>query len=221
MSRQLSFDLPVRTARRREDFFVSTANARAVALIDGWRDWPSGKLMLTGPVGSGKTHLAHIWADMAGAGVVAARALAGADIDALAARPLAVEDCHAIAGRAEDERALFHLHNLALANGRALLLTADRAPAHWGLALPDLVSRMQGTATVALDPPDDALLHAVLAKLFDDRQVAPPPAVLSFLLRRIDRSFDAARAAVERLDAAALEQGRAITRPLAAEVLDD
>lgn len=220
MPRQLSFDLPVRTARRREDFYVSTANARAVALIDGWRDWPSGKLVLAGPTGSGKTHLAHIWADMADARVMPAGDLAQADIATLVATPLAVEDCQTIAGQPEAERALFHLHNLALAEGRALLLTADAAPSHWRVALPDLASRMQGTTTVTLEPPDDALLHAVLAKLFDDRQITPPPAVLFYLLRRIDRSFDAARDAVETLDRAALEQGRAITRPFAAEVLD-
>ncbi|WP_135501889.1 HdaA/DnaA family protein [Roseovarius aestuariivivens] len=221
MSRQLSFELPVRTARRREDFFVSSANQRAVALIDTWRDWPSGKIVLAGPPGSGKTHLSHIWADMAEGRIVAATDLSSADISTLAATPVAVEDCTSIAGDADAERALFHLHNLTLAEGNPILFTARTAPTHWSLVLPDLASRMQATTTVMLEPPDDALLTAVLAKLFDDRQITPAPAVLSYLVRRIERSFDAARAAVEKLDRASLEQSRAITRPMAAEVLDN
>ena len=133
---------------------------------------------------------------------------------------MAVEDCQRIAGQPEAERALFHLHNLALAEGHQILLTSESAPSHWPLTLADLTSRMQGTTTVMLEPPDDVLLTAVLTKLFDDRQITPAPAVLSYLVRRIDRSFAAAREAVDKLDSAALDQGRAITRPLAAEVLD-
>ena len=144
-ARQLSFDLPVRTALGRADFFVSPANADAVALIEGWQDWPSRKLLLAGSAGAGKTHLAHVWAEQAGARIVAAGQLAQADIPALATGPLAVEDAHAIARDRAAEEALFHLHNLVLAEGHALLITAREAPALWDLGLPDLASRMAGT----------------------------------------------------------------------------
>ena len=107
MHRQLSFDLPVRAALGREDFFVAPANAMAVALIEGWRDWPGRKLVLEGPKGAGKTHLAHVWAQAAGARIVKARALAGADIPDLASGPVAVEDVPLIAGDTAAENALF------------------------------------------------------------------------------------------------------------------
>ena len=221
MARQLSFDLPVRTALGRDDFFVSSANATAVAMIEGWRTWPARKLVLVGPRGAGKTHLAHVWAAQSDARIIPARDVAGADIPALAEGPVAVEDCDAIAGDRAAEDALFHLHNLALAEGQSLLFTAAAAPSQWPLGLPDLASRMQGTPTVQIAPPDDELLMAVMMKLFSDRQLSPAPPTLTFLIRRIDRSFDAARDIVERLDAAALEQRRPINTGLARELLDN
>jgi len=217
---QLSFDLPVREALGRDDFFVSPANAEAVAMIEGWQGWPSRKLLLVGPRGSGKTHLAHVWASLGEARIVTAQGLVRADIPDLATGNVAVEDCDTIAGDAATEEALFHLHNLALAEGRTVLFTATRAPKHWGLTLPDLASRMQGTLAITLREPDDALLAAVLMKLMADRQLAPSPETVPYLTRRIDRSFEAARDVVERLDALALATGRPINRALAAKVLD-
>ncbi|MFN3209942.1 MAG: HdaA/DnaA family protein [Roseovarius sp.] len=220
MAQQLSFDLPAKPAHGREDFFVSAANAQAVALIDTWQSWPARKLVLHGPPGAGKTHLAHVWSSQCGALIVAARDLPDADIPALARDHVAVEDCATIAGDDAAETALFHLHNLTLAEGHSLLLTASTAPKYWNLSLPDLASRMQGTPAVELDLPDDRLLTAILAKLFDDRQLAPAPDVIPFLLRRIDRSFDSARQVVAMLDSAALSRKRSITRPFARDVLD-
>ncbi|MGK7754625.1 MULTISPECIES: HdaA/DnaA family protein [unclassified Roseovarius] len=220
MAQQLSFDLPAKPAHGREDFFVSAANAQAVALIDTWQAWPARKLVLHGPPGSGKTHLAHVWSAQSGATIVPAGDLAQADIPALARTHVAVEDCETIAGDDTAETALFHLHNLTLAEGHFLLLTAHAAPKYWNLALPDLASRMQGTPAVELDLPDDRLLTAILAKLFDDRQLTPAPDVIPYLVSHIDRSFEAARQVVALLDSAALSRKRAITRPFARDVLD-
>ncbi|WP_371037853.1 chromosomal replication initiator DnaA [Rhodosalinus sp. FB01] len=221
MPRQLSFDLPARPALGRDDFFVSPANAEALATVEGWRDWPGGKLVLVGPQGAGKTHLAHVWAALSGARIVAAAELAAADIPALAARPVAVEDADRIAQDGAAEAALFHLHNLALAERRALLVTGRGAPGRWGLGLPDLESRLQAAGIVRLAAPDDALLSALLAKLFADRQLSPSPDTITYLTRRIDRSFAAAARIVAKLDRAALAGKRPVTRALAAEVLDE
>lgn len=221
MTRQLALDLPVRTARGRADFFAARSNAVALATIEGWRDWPGGRMVLVGPKGSGKTHLAQVWADCCpGAQVLPAADLPGADIPALAKCPLAVEDAGALAGDAGGEEALFHLHNLMGAQGLPLLLTSDQAPAHWTLRLPDLASRMQAMPVARLEPPCDMLLSAVLVKLFADRQIAVAPTVIAWLLPRMERSLSAAADVVARLDAAALAEGRAVTVPLAALVLD-
>jgi chromosomal replication initiation ATPase DnaA len=221
MPEQLSFDLPVREALGRDDFFVSPTNAEAVAMIETWQDWPSRKLILVGPHGAGKTHLTHVWATQSGARILPAADLAGADIPDLAKGHVAVEDADTIAGTGPLEDALFHLHNLVLAEGNSLLLTAARPTSRWSLALPDLASRIQGTPYTTLREPDDALLAAVLMKLMTDRQLSPSPSVLSYLTRRIDRSFAAAREVVERLDSTALSTGRPINRSLAAKVLDN
>lgn len=221
MTRQLAFDLPAREALGRENFFVSPANALALAAIDRWRQWPQGRMLVVGPGGAGKTHLAHVWAADSGARVVAAAGLGGTDIGEIAdAGALVIEDAERVAGVPADEAALFHLHNLAGERGSRLLLTASRPVRDWALALPDLESRMQAISVARLEAPDDALLSAVLVKLFADRQITVAPALIPYLASRIVRSIDAARDVVARLDALALAEGRAVTRSLAATLLD-
>lgn len=200
----------------REHFFVAPSNALALQTVDDWQHWPGRKLLLVGPEGAGKTHLTHVWAAEADAVILAAETLAGADIASLSGRAVAVEDADRI-GAAEAQ--LFHLHNLATTTG-ALLLTARTPPRDWGLTLPDLKSRMQATPIAQLDGPDDALLSAVLVKLFADRQVAVPANLIPYLVSRMPRSIGAARALVAALDARALSEARPITRALAAELLD-
>jgi len=220
MAKQLSFDLPVRTAHGREEFFISPANAMAVAMIDVWHNWAGRKLVLIGPRGAGKTHLAHVWAEMADATIISARDLAHADIPGLAQSNLAIEDIPAIADCPAAQDALFHLHNLALSEGRSILFTAHTAPQHWNLSLADLESRMQGTQAAFLQAPDDALLAALLGKLFHDRQLTPHPDTIPYLTARMDRSFETARQLVAEIDKAALQQSRPLGRKLAGEVLD-
>jgi chromosomal replication initiation ATPase DnaA len=220
VSRQLAFDLPAKDALTRDEFFVSPANALALAAIDGWRRWPGGKMLLVGPKGSGKTHLAHIWLEAAGATLIHGADLERVDLPGLAAEgAVAVEDAEAIAGLPEAETALFHLHNL-LSQGGSLLLTAATPARDWGLGLPDLISRLQAAPVTRLDAPDDALLSAVLIKLFADRQITVAPNLIAYLITRMPRSIGAARGLVAALDAAALAKARPITRALAAEVLD-
>lgn len=219
MAEQLSFDLPVRPALGRDDFFVSEANAMAVALVENWPNWSSGKLVISGPVGSGKTHLVHVWANLSGGHIIDATELMDADIPSLAAASVAVENVHLIAQVPEAQDALFHLHNLVLAEGNTLLLTGVDAPKHWGLTLPDLASRMQGTMNATLSDPDDMLLSVLLAKLFNDRQLIPTPDTIPYLVKNIDRSYAAARALVEDLDRASLSEKKPITRAFASRFL--
>lgn len=216
MIRQLAFALPNAEALTREDFFVAPSNALALQTVEGWQDWPGRKLLLIGPEGAGKTHLAHVWATLSGAAILTGPDLAQTDVASLAGRPVLVDDADRI-GPAEAQ--LFHLHNLAT-SGAALLLTARTPPRDWGLALPDLVSRMQATQIARLEAPDDALLSAVLVKLFADRQVTVPSNLISYLITRMPRSIGAARTLVADLDARALAAGRPITRTLAAELVD-
>lgn len=216
---QLPLPLPTRTALGWQDFFVSPSNALAVAQVENWRNWPTQKLILAGPNGAGKTHLAHIWAQMAEARIVDADALRGADIAALAEGPVCVENLEKIAGRRADEEILFHLHNLVLAGGNALMITATRPPAHWNLSLPDLASRMMGAQVAHISEPDDTLLSALLAKLFADRQIMPAPEVIAYLVRHMPRSYATAARIVAALDAAALAHQRRVSRPMAARVL--
>jgi chromosomal replication initiation ATPase DnaA len=214
--RQLAFDLPSAEAMTREHFFVAPSNALALAAVDGWQDWPGRKLMLIGPEGAGKTHLARIWAALTGAVILPAETLDGQDIASLTGRAVVVEDADRLG---EAEAQLFHLHNLVTTTG-VLLLTARTPPRDWGMTLPDLKSRMQATPIAQLDGPDDALLSAVLVKLFADRQISVPANLIPYLISRMPRSIGAARALVATLDTRTLAAGRPITRALAGEILD-
>ena len=213
--RQLALALEHAESFAREDFLSGPSNAVALALVDAWPDWSHRTVMLTGPEGSGKSHLAAIWAQTAGARLIAARALEEASVpSALATGALVVEDV--VAG-AFDERALFHLLNLAREHDAFVLLTARTAPMTF--AVRDLASRVKALPLVAMMPPDDTLLRAVLVKLFADRQLSVDEALIGYVATRIERSFAAARAVVARLDDEALRHKRPLTRAFAAEVL--
>ncbi|SEW23919.1 hypothetical protein SAMN04488515_1777 [Cognatiyoonia koreensis] len=215
MPEQLVFDWPRDTALRPEDFFVSDANRVAAQLIAAPQDWPDGKLVLTGPESSGKSHLARVFQVTSDAMIVAAADLP----EGLRPNgPLAVED---LSGLPPDrEEAMFHLHNHMAGAGLPLLMTDRLPPARWNIALPDLASRMQATTPVNIEDPDDMLLQVLIMKLFADRQVIPPPSVVQFLSTRIERSYVAVGDIVARLDHASLVRKKPASIKLASTLLD-
>jgi len=216
-SSQLTLELAPEPGFERENFVVSGSNEQAYAMIERWPDWPDPVLLILGPPGAGKSHLGAIWASIAKAGVQSAAALAAANIEALAAAgPLLLEDADAI-GEAETQ--LFHLINLMRENGMALVITAKAPPDAWGLRTADLLSRLRLAPTVAIGPPDDALMRAVLVKLLIDRQLVIDTSVVGYIALRLERSLDAARTFINALDREALARQCRISRAIAAEVL--
>lgn len=218
---QLVLDLPTRSAQGREDFFISPSNALALKALDRWPNWPTGKLALCGPQASGKSHLVQVWAAHSGGTVLLATDLL--TLNQPIEGNIAVEDVDQITpqNRTTSEEALFHLHNHAQSNGHTLIVTGVTAPSRWNIALPDLASRLNVAEVAMLEAPDDALLSAVLVKLFSDRQLDVSPDLITYLLSRIDRSFAAAKDIVTTLDRAGLSRRRAITPRLAGEILHE
>lgn len=216
-ARQLPLELPHVVSFRRDDFLEAQANENALALVERWPDWPSNTAAIVGPHGSGKSHLASIWAERAGARVVPAKLLSRDDVPrALATGALVVEN---LAAGTFDENALFHLLNLAKEEAAWILFTAERSLESGIAKLPDLASRLRTVPAVKLDAPDDALIAAVLVKLFADRQIAIEQDVVAYLLPRMERSLGSARELVSRIDAAALAEGRPATRAFVSALL--
>jgi len=199
-----------------EDFFVSPANAQAYTMVSAPEAWPDRKLILTGPVGSGKSHLCRVVQTQMNALLCHAEALPDRLPDA--GRNVIVEDMERLPAAAQEF--MFHLHNHLRNTGGALLMTAIAPAVRWSLTLPDLASRMEATTIAPIDDPDDALLQALIMKLMADRQIMPPAALVRYLVPRIERSFAAASAIVADLDATSLATGRAINIKLAASLLD-
>ena len=212
---QLVFDLPVAPAQGREDLVVGKSNALAVELVDAWPDWPGSTVLLAGPPGSGKSHIARAWAEASGAQIIdgAQHAPAGEP----SGNRFLVEDADR---GALGENALFHLLNHVRAHSGHCLLTCRTWPLQWGVALPDLLSRLRAAPLVELREPDDILLRGVLFKLFADRQIEPRPGVIDFVVARMERSLETANRLVAAIDVEALALKSAVTRPLAAAVLE-
>ncbi|NNE24501.1 MAG: hypothetical protein HKN11_18015 [Rhizobiales bacterium] len=218
-SAQYVLDLPHRPALGRDDFLVTDANQAAAAAVERWPDWRNPVMIICGPAGSGKSHLAAVWLSMTNARQVAAADLQEAGIPELLSNgAVLIED--APSGQL-DERALFHAINLAREEKRTILITSRSSPAHWPVALPDLVSRLKAAEVAYLEAPDDVLLRGVLIKQFADRQIAVDERIIGFMVARMERSFDALRKLVAEIDRRALTERAEITRPFVSRVMAD
>ena len=215
--RQLAFMLPHAESLTRDNFLEGPSNAAALALVDAWPEWSNRTMLLVGPEGSGKSHLAAIWAEQSGARSTSAHALTATNVPAeLATGALVVEDLRAAVF---DERALFHLLNLAREDEAFILITARLPPSSLDIELRDLRSRLRAVPVVSLLPPDDHLFRALIVKFCADRQLAVDEQIVSYLVTRLERSYAAVRQAIELLDTESLRLGRPITRALAAELV--
>ena len=221
---QLALNFDHRPALGGDDFLVATPNAEAVRWLDAWPDWPGPALVIFGPAGSGKTHLAEVFRSQSGARPVSLQGLADEAAPALTgdARACVLEDADGADGAVARglEQPLLHLYNHVKESGRHILLTAKQPPARWGIGLGDLASRLNTAAQAGIGTPDDALITAVLVKQFADRQLKVDVEVISYMLTRMERSFDAARRMIGAIDDLALEERRNITVPLVRRVLD-
>ncbi len=211
---QLPLDLSVGAARDRGDLIVTQSNRQAVEFLESWPDWPSQIVVLAGPTGAGKTHLAHIWASRCNAKIFSTEHLGS--ISQGDPCNIVLED---VSADSLDETGLFHLINTVKSTHHYLLIASRYWPGDWDVQLPDLSSRIKTSTLLELHEPDDPLLLGVLAKLFSDRQLQVEPAVLEYLVLRMERSLASAQALVEQLDRMSLMQKRAVTKPLAAQAL--
>jgi chromosomal replication initiation ATPase DnaA len=215
--RQLPLDLPIETRLEAEDFLISPSNEIAFHYLEKWPNWPDRVLLLTGPEASGKSQLAAVWSAQSRAWTEKASDIVLDRVPHLVSSgALVIEDCDQ---STLDEHAMFHLVNAARERGTYLLLTARKGPMEWNIKTPDLISRLRLAPEVKIDRPDDALLNAVLFKLFIDRQLVIDTTIIAFIQSRIERSIAAARDFVERLDREGLARGKPITRSLAAQLL--
>ncbi|MFN3225296.1 MAG: HdaA/DnaA family protein [Hyphomicrobiales bacterium] len=215
---QLVLDIVPPPSFAAEDFVAGAANEKARDLIDTLA-WPTPVGVLTGQAGSGKTHLAHVFA------------LKFADprwFDGAPPRGLTAESAVLIDGLGSwasqpigewNEDVLFHTMEAARAAQVPVLITSQEAPEQLGLKRPDTLSRLRSGIRAAISPPDDALFQAIAIKLFTDRQLMVDPAIADYLLQRMERSYANLSKLIALIDERSLAAERSITKPLAGEVL--
>lgn len=213
---QLPLDLGHGVAQGRDDLIVAEPLAAALAIVDRWPDWNAPAVVLCGPAGSGKSHLANIWRERSDAVSLVPQSDAAPDYDALAGRHVLVEDPDRLA---LNEQSLFHLFNLMRQQNTTMLLTGRTPPAAWPISLADLKSRLAATTVVAIGEPDDALLTRILFKLFADRQIVVDQRVVAYLVARMERSLDFAARLVAEMDRLALAKRARMTTAVAADAL--
>jgi chromosomal replication initiation ATPase DnaA len=222
---QIPLQFDMRPALGKADYLVSSSNSEAVRLLSGWRDWPDRHMALVGPARAGKTHLAHVWMQESGAYLFPAACLDEGAAERLVGKGrVVIENIDRLVKlplpqRRAAEKALFHLYNLAAAEGAWLLLTGREAPGRWPVESPDLTSRLATLPIARVDPPDDVLLSSLMVKLFADRQLQVVPDVIKYLSVRIERSFATAEATVDALDRLSLARQKPVTRQMATELL--
>jgi chromosomal replication initiation ATPase DnaA len=216
-NRQLAFDLGHRPAFGRDDFLVAPGNQEAVAQIDTWPNWPTHALAIFGPAGCGKSHLAHVFALRSNAKVIVPSDVTTSAVENLISTqsPLIIEDGDAVS----DERALLHVFNAVKERGGHILFTSREPPSRWAVKLPDLKSRLSSVQAVRIEMPDDAMIEAVIVKLFADRQIEISPDVVKYMVRNMDRTFAAARRIVDLADRESLTGKRPVTIPLVKNIL--
>ena len=228
---QLALDLPAPPVRGDAGLILADSNRDAAAFAARPELWPTQVACLVGAAGCGKTCIAL--GCFEGAERLEAPALL-ADGSATTASPMGaagrfwfddVDRAHRQAIETSGDRAarfesgLFHLINELAVGGGRLLLSAAEPPSLWPVTLPDLRTRLNAALLLRIEPPEDALLEAYLERRLQERGLATGAGVTRFLLLRLERSFGAVEAAVERLDRAGLKEQRRITRDLAARVL--
>jgi len=211
MNDQLRLPLQSDVPRGASSFVRSASNEEAVRVLERWPDAAGQVMAICGPAGCGKSHVAAIWAERVGAVALNGAEAAHVDPLELEGRPVLLD----IAQDADDET-LFHLINLAQADGGALLLVSRPSPRFWKVQVPDLRSRLDSIRVTAMEEPDDVVLAAILRARFAERSITPTDEVIDYLVRRIDRSAAAVEDVVARLD----EQHRPVTRALARQVLE-
>lgn len=217
---QLTLNLAHRPALSIDDFLVSPCNESAISKIDNLENWTSPALVIVGEEGCGKTHLTRVFQSMHDAILLSPDDAPTTIVSELpVTSAFLIDDAAPWIGERMHEETLFHLYNRCFESGERMMLTARGVPARWPFAIPDLASRLKSAALAEIGPPDDALLMAVLAKLFADRQVRVAPGVIEYVMPRIERSFAAVQAFVAAIDERALRDKRQITVPLARQVL--
>jgi len=199
------------------DFIRGAANAEGVRWVEAWPEWPYSMLLLTGPKGSGKTHLSHVFAARARATIIPTERVGTAPADHL----LTGNHCWVLDNidSITDAPALAQLINHVWARGDYLMMTAAAPAAQLSIPLPDLRSRLLAMPSITLGAPDDALLAGVLAKEFADRQLRVAPDVLNYAATRLERSYSSMQQFAARIDALSLARGKAITLPLVRQLL--
>lgn len=216
--RQLPLDLKSVPALGREDFFVSECNQFAVHWIEEWpHAWhPFPALIIYGETGSGKTHLGEVWRHRADANLYTADEFKNLSDDNILSmkKNMVIDGLDALVGNRAEESKLFHLYNHFLQSGYFVLFLSRVSPERLNFVVGDVASRLRACPNAEISAPDDDVLVKVLGKRFYDQGYIVAEPALTYVVTRMERSWDAMDKLIHSAITAATAEKRQITLPL-------
>jgi|TARA_B110000971_G_scaffold77670_1_gene79810 chromosomal replication initiation ATPase DnaA len=214
---QLIFKFPFKTNYFEEDFYVSESNFEAYKLIESWPKWSSRFINIFGPSGCGKTHLTNIFNKKINSYFIKASDLNNNILSAMKVKECLIIDEYK---NNVEEKLFYSILNQSYLSNQYIIINSLEPIQSLRVELNDLKSRFNSFVNIGIDLPTDELIKVIISKNFSDKQVKIESNLLEYIIKNIDRSYEAIFDLILKLDDFSLSAGRSININLIKKALN-
>ena len=218
MKDQIVFKFPDKSFYYEEDFCVGENNYEAYKLIKEWPNWSFKGIHVYGPKKSGKSYLTKIFSDKTKSKIFDSRNINKNNLDLiLSQNVLIIEDIDFFS----DEVLFQTILNDFISKNKFIYLTSNKSSGSIRFKLKDLISRLSSLVAVAITNPSDELFYQILTKMLSDKQINITKKEVDFVLKNIERSYEAASKFVKNLDELSLLYKKKINTKIINQAIND